>query len=125
MTYLVGGTVDSKNVLFLGDDNSLTGSENLEEAKALLPNLNGHHKAGHTWSASATIWWMTFKPRLLAFADLAEVESALRDNKVEVFRNIAGAIRAVTLREDYTPNIVEHAPLMNEGIEDAVPFYER
>jgi hypothetical protein len=125
MIYVVAGKIDNKNILLLGKDNSLTGSENLEEAKKLLPNFNGYHKAGTTWSTSASIYWMTFQPRLIQFTDMQEIESALLDRKIHGITNISGSVIATYLKEEYPVNVVMECPLIDERVNEAKPFYEK
>ena len=125
MIYIVGGKVDGKNILFLDKEkNAFQGSEKLDEARGLMPNLNGHHKAGYTWSCSASIWYITFNPCLYQFKDMKEIEVALVDMTAKEFRNVAGAVRAAVLKDDYKPVVVEKGSLIDERFNTAKPFYE-
>ncbi len=125
MLYLLAGTVENKNVLFLSKENTFMGSENLEEARKLLPDLNRYHKAGTTWSTTAALWWMTFKPKLIIFEGLQEVETALLDRRVKRHSNISGSITATDLKEDFIIKIQEECRLIDEGFDTAKPFYEQ
>ncbi len=125
MLYLVGGTIEGKNVLFLDKNNAFQGSENMKEAEGLLPDLNGHHKAGVTWSAGASIWWMQFQPKLVEFKNLDEVASALLDRSVKIYSGTAGSVTATPLKEDFVVRVVKNSHLIDERFNTAKPFYEK
>jgi len=125
MLYLVGGTIEGKNVLFLDKSNAFQGSENMKEAEGLLPDLNGHHKAGHTWSTGASIWWMQFQPKLMEFKNLDEVASALLDRSVKKYSGMAGSVTATPLKDDFVVRVVKNSSLIDEGFNTTKPFYEQ
>lgn len=125
MLYLVGGVIEGKNVLFLDNNNAFQGSENMKEAEGLLPDLNGHHKAGVTWSTSASIWWMQFQPKLMEFQDLKEVEVALLDRSVKKYSGMAGSVTATPLKDDFVVRVVKDGSLIDERFNTTKPFFEK
>lgn len=126
MLYIIGGKIENQNVLFLNkEDDSVIGGEDLEVVKGLLPNLNGYHAAGTTWSTSATLYWMTFQPRIFGFKDMKEIEDALLDRRKKQFSSSFGRQMGLSLKEDYTANVIEECKLIDEGVNTAKPFYEK
>lgn len=114
MLYLIGYNIEGKNVLHLTDDNSLRGSENIEQAKNMLPDLNPIHKRGYTWSMSAAIYWMFFKPRLFSFENMAQVEQALHNRHIMQYSHTSGHVNGLQLKDDYKVNVVEECKLITE-----------
>jgi len=124
MIYILGGTIEGRNVLFVGKDGAFHGGKKIAHAKNGLPDFNGYHKAGYTWSMSAAIWWMNYQPKVIEFTGLDEVETALLDKKILQFRNNAGGIVATYLKDDYKIRVVDKCALIDEKFETAKPFYE-
>lgn len=125
MIYLLAITAEGKNYIVLNDDNSLTGTENLEEAMKMLPDFNSYHKADMTWSASATLFWLTFRPKIIQMNSLDDVEKALDGNKMYNLSAMQGYAKGALLKQDYVMDIVKEAPLIDENFNKAKPFYEK
>jgi hypothetical protein len=124
MIYLIAYRIDGKVGLAV-TDGAFNGGEDLEQTKSLLPDYNRYHVAGGTWSTSATIYWMQFRPCVLAFNDMKEVEEALFDWKVLQSASIAGRGVYTILKPEYSPNIAFDPKLIDEGLKTAKPFYEK
>ena len=122
MIYIVGGKFNNIPFLIVTKDGHFQGSENLQEAIEQLPDFNGYHAAGYTWSCSATIFWMQFSPCLYSFANMDEVKSLLVSEEVFSFRSFAGHVNGVKLNA--APPIVQKSVLIDEDVRHAKPFYE-
>lgn len=105
--------------------NAFHGSENLEELKTLLPDYNRYHAADRTWSTSATIYWMQYRPCIIAVNSLDEIAEVLVDRKIIQASSIAGRAIYTLLKPDYKMNIAYDPKLIDEGVDTAKPFYEK
>lgn len=105
--------------------NAFHGSENLEELKTLLPDYNRYHVVDNTWSASATIYWMQYRPCIIAVNSLDEIAEVLVDRKIQQSSSIAGRAIYTLLKPDYKMNIVYDSRLIDERVNTAKPFYEK
>lgn len=125
MIYLIAYRFsDDKIGLAVNQNGSFTGGENLEETKKNLPDYNRYHAADITWSTSATIYWMQFRPCVLSFESLKEVEEALLDKKILQGTSMAGRAVYTLLKPEYKLNIAFDPKLIDEGVETAKPFWE-
>ena len=82
MIYVIGGKFQNIPYLIVTKEGKFQGSDDVSEAMEMLPNFNGYHAAGYTWSCSAAIFWGEFNPCLYSFADMAEVKSMLVSEQV-------------------------------------------
>ena len=105
--------------------NSFHGSENLEELKTLLPDYNRYHVVDNTWSTSAIIYWMQYKPCIIVVNSLDEIAEALVDRKILQSSSIAGRAIYTLLKPDYKMNIAYDPKLIDRGLNTAKPFYEK
>lgn len=107
-------------------NNGVIGNVDLEEAKKMIPNWNGYHVAGTTWSASATLYWISYHPCIIQVADLEEIDSMINEErKITTERNVWGSATYLVLKDDANFNVVFDPKLIDEGISTAKPFYEK
>lgn len=129
MIYLLAHQlVNGKKALAISQENTFVGTEDLEQAKTLVPNWNGYHVVDRTWSTSATLYWMSFHPCIAAFESMKEVEKVLMDGddrRITTESNAWGSARYTIIKEDAQLNIVFDPKLIDEGIDTAKPFYEQ
>lgn len=100
------------------------GSENLDELKTLLPDYNRYHVADRTWSASAAIYWMQYRPCIIEVESLDEIAEVLIDHKIIQSSSIAGRATYTLLKPEYKMKIAYDPKLIDEGVNTAKPFYE-
>jgi len=112
MIYLIGGTIEGVNVLFVSEDNNLQGSENKDIARTCFPSYKANHGRSYEASMSACVHWMSFKPKMFRFEDLKEVRKYLDGDKVKQYKNVSGSVKAIPLKKDYEPVIEEEGKLM-------------
>ena len=112
MPYILGFVVEQKNVLSVGKNNLLDGTDSIHEAMLMLPDYSGSHSRGYEASMSSCISWMIFSPRLFYFKDLAAIADAMLDSMVYVGRSLSGNIRYTHLKEDYVPDVAHKAVLI-------------
>lgn len=122
--FVIGLEIMGRNVLACDEKGNLTGDESLEVVKKLLPDYNGYHAAGGTWSSSAVLHWMYFQPRILEFDSLEHITENVAEMRLKSYRNISGGVTGIELKKEFKPKVVYHCPLINEGVKDAKPFYE-
>lgn len=112
MEYILGGTINDKEVLIVNKDGSLRGSDNFEEAEKLLPNMDEYHNRDYTWSASATIWWIQLQPKLFAFSSMEELSLYVENPKVKFTQGIAGSAHYVELIDNVKTKIIKSSKLI-------------
>jgi len=125
MVYLLAHLLSGDRKALAVIDGEFRGSENLEEAKKLIPNYNGYHAAGHTWSTSATLYWMSYHPCIVQFESLKEVEEALLDKKIIGESAAWGRATYTLVKPETKLNIVFDPALIDAGVNTAKPFYEQ
>lgn len=110
----------------LAYNDGIVGAETLEEAKKLIPNWNGYHKAGLTWSTTATLYWMSYHPHIVTFNDIEEIEPLIHsERKVLTERNHWGSAKYILLVDNCQLNVIFDPKLIDEGFDTAKPFYEK
>jgi hypothetical protein len=123
MIYLLAYKLANGNkALAINSDNAFMGTENLEDAKKLVPNWNGYHVASMTWSTSATLYWIAFHPHIVGFESMEEVEKILVDKKKIHERSFAGAATYTLVNSEM--NVIFDPKLIDEGMNTAKPFWE-
>lgn len=128
MIYLLAHKLSNgKQALAVGKDDNLVGTEDLEEAKKLIPNWNGYHVVDNTWSASATLYWMSYHPHIVSFNNIEEVAAVLQKGENVITResNVWGSARYTIIGDHVKLNVVFDPRLIDEGVNTAKPFYER
>lgn len=129
MIYLLAYKLaNGKQALAVSNENTFVGSEDLEEAKKLVPNWNGYHVADLTWSTSATLYWVSFHPHIVGFNNMDEMIELLpkgQESQITRESNIWGSARYVVIKEDAQLNVVFDPKLIDEGINTAKPFWEK
>jgi hypothetical protein len=126
MIYLIAYQLsDGKKALAVDQQNAFCGGEVLEETKKNLPNYNGYHAAGTTWSASATIYWMQYRPCVVGFNSMDEIKESLLDHKIIRAHSVAGSANYTLIKDDFNLNIVFDPKLIDENVDTAKPFYEK
>lgn len=123
MIYLLAYKLANGNSALAIEGQSFVGGEDLEEAKKLVPEWNRYHVADHTWSTSATLFWMAFHHHIVAFETLDDVEKVLLDKKIIHERSFAGSATYTLVRSEM--NVIFDPKLIDEGINTARPFYEK
>jgi hypothetical protein len=124
MIYLLAYKLANGNkALAINDNNAFIGTENLEDAKKLIPKWNGYHVVDMTWSASATLYWMAFHPHIVGFESMKEVEKILVDKKKIHERSFAGSVNYTLVNSEM--NVIFDPKLIDrETFETAKPFWE-
>lgn len=129
MIYLLAHQLSSgKKALAISKDNCFVGTEDLEQAKKLIPNWNGYHVAHRTWSTSATLYWMSYHPCIAAFKSMDDIEKVLQDGEERLImneHNIWGSARYTIIKDNAELNIVFDPKLIDEGVDTAKPFWEQ
>lgn len=129
MIYLLAYKLaNGKQALAVSNENTFVGSEDLEEAKKLVPNWNGYHVADLTWSTSATLYWVSFHPHIVAFNNLEEMIELLpkgQESQITRESNVWGSARYTIIKDDAVLNVAFDPKLIDEGINTAKPFWEK
>lgn len=125
MIYLIAYRLSGGEQGLAINGNAFHGSENLEELKTLLPDYNRYHVVDSTWSASATIYWMQYRPCIIAVDSLDEIAEVLVDRKIRESSSIAGRAIYTLLKPEYKMKIAFDPKLIDDGIDNATPFYEK
>jgi hypothetical protein len=129
MIYLLAYQLSDGTKALAVSDLVFVGSENLEEAKKLVPNWNGYHKADITWSASATLYYASFHPCIVAFNSYDDVDAILikdseGNSQMTYKREIWGSARYTVIKKEPQWNVVFDPQLIDQGFNIAQPFYE-
>lgn len=117
MIYLIGVTIEGNHGLHISDDNSFTGSENKEEAIALLPDYRTNHLRNYESSMSATIYQMTFGIKLLEFKDMAEVQESIGDDpRIKLAHHVSGRVNFVPFIDGYKIKIAHNGKFLPDDM---------
>jgi hypothetical protein len=129
MIYLLAYRLSNgKQALAVSNENTFVGTENLEEAKNLIPHWNGYHVAGMTWSTSATLYWMSYHPHIVQFNTMDEVAEILKmtpENTITKQHTAWGSARYTIISDEAKLNVAFDPKLIDEGVDSAKPFYEK
>jgi len=125
MIYLLAHRLTEGTEALAIADGAFCGGEDLEETKKLIPNWNGYHVAGLTWSTSATLYWMAYRPCIAEFNSLEELETFLLDKKIIRAHAVYGGAQYTVVKKETPLKIVFDPKLIDEGIETAKPFWEK
>ncbi len=130
MIYLLAYQLpDGSKGLATTPEMTFVGSNDLEEAKKLVPNWNGYHKGGLTWSTSATLFYASFHPCIAQFDNYEQVFALLNigEDGNSPIKNQSfawGRARFTVLKDNSELNIIFDPKLIDKGIETAKPFWE-
>ena len=108
-------------------DQGVQAEKDLEKAKSRMPNYNGYHAADTTWSASATMYWLNFRPCVVEINEDFNLEEWCELKTITV-NNFSGSQRGVVIKKEkykeVENSIVYDPKLITDEIKTARPFYE-
>ena len=113
--YLVAYTIDGQIVLaYNTQDKSFMGGKDSQAVIASLPNYNSYHNRDYTWSMSAAVHYINFSPLVVRFESLDDIDKHVHPDKMVYQKNsFAGSVAYVKLEDNYVPEIIYKAPLVN------------
>lgn len=107
-------------------ENGVTAGSTLESVAKQLPNYNEYHACGGTWSASATMYWLNFRPCVVRF-DWNKIEDFVIKECVTV-STFSGRHTGIKIKsEKYSEvdsMIVFDRELITEEVNTCKKFYE-
>lgn len=107
--------------------NGFSAVRDIEEAKKVL-NWDGYHAAHHTWSTSAAMYWMNFKPCVVQI-DFENITNYVKELVGHSLNSICGHEVGIPIKDEFKSfideNIVFDPKLITENFsKDTKPFYE-
>lgn len=125
MIYIIIFRHAEGSFISVSKEGKIFGGNDIEKVKEIFPDYNRYHVANNTWGASATIWWMTFHPCIVELNSSDELAQYILEPSVYRLGGLAGSELGCKVNPDILKFKVWEKPLIDKGIENAKPFYEK